>query len=63
MQIASKKSGGAELGGLKIFREDHGKPLSDFVGLGDFFALALRMFNEPRLPRPSKAKKQSKETE
>ncbi len=63
LQIASKKSGGAELDGLKIFREDHGKPLSDFVGLGDFFILALRMFNEPRLPRAPKAKKQTEETE
>jgi len=50
LQVTSKKSGGAELGDLKILRTDHGKPLSEFIGLGDFFVLALRMFNEPRRP-------------
>lgn len=44
--ITCRKSGGAQLDGLKITTEDHGKALSDFVGLGDFFVLALRMFNE-----------------
>lgn len=59
LKIASKKSGGAELDGLKITRKDDGKPLSDFVGLGDFFVLALMMFNGPRLPRAPKATKQT----
>ena len=48
LRISSKKSGGAKLGELEILREDHGKPLSDFIGLGDFFIFALRMFNEPK---------------
>jgi hypothetical protein len=51
LRVASRRSGGAELDGLKIVREDHGKPLSDFFGLGDFFVLALRMFNGTELPR------------
>ncbi len=56
--ISSKKSGGAKLDGLKILREDHGKPLSDFIGLGDFFVLALRMFNGPKILRSIKAEKE-----
>jgi hypothetical protein len=48
LRVSSKKSGGAELDELKITRSDQGKPLSDFIGLGDFFVLALRMFNQPR---------------
>lgn len=49
LRIASKRSGGAELDGLKITKGDHGRALSDFIGLGDFFVLALRMFNGPRV--------------
>ncbi len=56
LNITCNKRGGAELDGLKITRDDDGKPLSDFVGLGDFFVLALRMFNGPRLPRKPSAK-------
>jgi hypothetical protein len=47
LKIATKKSGGANLANLSITREDDGKPLSDFVGPGDFFVFALRMFSEP----------------
>lgn len=61
LKIASRKSGGAELDSLKITREDHGKPLSDFVGLGDFFVLALRMLNGPKLPRASETARQTQE--
>lgn len=57
LKIASRKSGGAELDDLMIIREDHGKPLSDFLGLGDFFVLALRMFSGPRLSRLPDMKK------
>lgn len=48
LKISSSKSGGTSLNELEILRSDHGKPLSEFIGLGDFFVLALRMFNEPK---------------
>lgn len=47
LKVTCSKSGGAELNGLKLTSEDHGKPLSDYFGLGDFFVLALRMISEP----------------
>ena len=45
LNVTTKRSGGAELGDLKITRDHHGRPLSDFFDLGDFFVFALRMFN------------------
>lgn len=47
LNICSRKSGGVRLDNIEILRDDHGKPLSNFFGLGDFFVLALRMFSEP----------------
>jgi hypothetical protein len=53
LHISSRKSGGARFDSIEILRKDHGKPLSNFLGLGDFFVLALRMFNEPDLSATS----------
>ena len=53
LHVSSKKSGGVRFDGIEILRTDHGKPLSDFFGLGDFFVLALRMFNDPKLSSAS----------
>ena len=58
MKITCRKNCGAMFGQVKISEHDNGRPLADFMGLGDFFVLALRAFSEPtpsskQLPPPT----------
>lgn len=50
--LMDKKTGCAKFGSLTLTKADHDKSLLDFIGLGDFFVLALSMFNgsSSRLP-------------
>ena len=47
--IAINNSEGVEIDGLKITKNDRGKPMWDFLELGDFFVLSMLMFSEPKL--------------
>jgi hypothetical protein len=47
--IAINNGEGVEIDGLKITTADRNKPMWDFLELGDFFVLSMRMFSEPKL--------------
>jgi hypothetical protein len=48
-KIAINNGDGVELDGFKITIDDRNKSLWEFMDLGDFFVLAMRMFSEPAM--------------
>lgn len=52
MKITCRKGTRVLLGQREVSAGENGRRLDEFIGLGDFFVLALRAFSEPTQPAP-----------